>query len=69
MGIAVAEHQVGLIVIGLFGWTGIFRLIRGEVLRCKELDYVMAAKALGAPARQIMFRQILPNAVSPVFVT
>jgi peptide/nickel transport system permease protein len=58
-----------MLVIGLTGWTGIFRLIRGEVLKCKALDYVMAAKALGIPTRRIMFRQILPNAVAPVFVS
>lgn len=58
-----------MLVLGLFGWTGIFRLIRGEVLKCKALDYVMAAKALGIPTRRIMFRQILPNAVAPVFVS
>lgn len=58
-----------MLVIGLFGWTGIYRLIRGEVLKCKALDYVMAAKALGIPTRRIMFRQILPNAVAPVFVS
>jgi peptide/nickel transport system permease protein len=58
-----------MLVIGLTSWTGIFRLIRGEVLKCKALDYVMAAKALGVPTRRIMFRQILPNAVAPVFVS
>lgn len=58
-----------MIVIGLFGWTGIYRLIRGEVLRCKAQDYVMAAQALGVPPRRIMFRQILPNAIAPVFIT
>jgi len=58
-----------MLVIGLFSWTGIYRLIRGEVLKCKALDYVMAAKALGIPTNRIMFRQILPNAVAPVFVS
>ena len=58
-----------MLVIGLTSWTGIFRLIRGEVLKCKALDYVMAAKALGVPTKRIMFRQILPNAVAPVFVS
>ncbi len=58
-----------MLVLGLFGWTGIFRLIRGEVLKCKALDYVMAAKALGVPTRRIMFKHILPNAVAPVFVS
>jgi peptide/nickel transport system permease protein len=56
-------------VIGIFGWTGIYRLIRGEVLKCKAMDYVVAARALGAPARRIMFRHVLPNAIAPVFVS
>jgi len=58
-----------MMVIGLVGWTGIFRLIRGEVLRARSLDYVTAAQALGTPTWRIMFRQILPNAISPVFVS
>lgn len=58
-----------MIVIGLFGWTGIYRLIRGEVLKCKSLDYVVAAHALGVPTRRIMFKHILPNAIAPVFVS
>ena len=56
-------------VIGFVSWTGIFRLVRGEVLRVKTLDYVMAAKAIGVPTRRLMFRHVLPNAVAPVFVS
>ena len=55
-------------VLGLVGWTRIFRLVRGEVLKCRELDYVLSAQALGARPPRIMFRHILPNAISPVFV-
>jgi peptide/nickel transport system permease protein len=58
-----------MIVIGLTGWTGVFRLIRGEVLRVKQLDFCSASQALGIPTRRVMFRHLLPNAVSPVFVT
>lgn len=58
-----------MIVLGLFGWTGIYRLIRGEVLKCRSMDYVMAARALGVPPARLMFRHILPNAISPVFVS
>lgn len=58
-----------MLVLGAFGWTGIYRLIRGEVLKCRSLDYVTAARALGIPARGTMFRHILPNAISPVFVS
>lgn len=58
-----------MLVIGLVSWTGIYRLVRGEVLRNKQLDYVMAARALGYSETRIMFRQILPNSISPVFVS
>jgi len=57
-----------MLVIGLVSWTGIFRLIRGEVLKCRAQEYVTAAEALGIPRRSVMFRHILPNAVAPVFV-
>ena len=50
-------------VIGLFGWTGIYRLIRGEVLKARAMDYVVAAQAAGVPRRRIMFRHVLPNAM------
>jgi peptide/nickel transport system permease protein len=58
-----------MIVIGLFGWTGIYRLVRGEVLKSGAQDYVVAAKALGIPKRSIMFRHVLPNSVAPMFVS
>lgn len=55
-------------VIGLTGWPTIARLIRGEFLRQRSIDYVAAARALGASNLRIMFRHILPNALSPAFV-
>lgn len=58
-----------MLVIGFVGWTGIFRLVRGEVMKNKGLDYVMAARALGFSESRIMFRQILPNSLAPVFVS
>lgn len=57
-----------MLVIGFISWTGIFRLIRGEVLRCRAQEYVTAAQALGIPSKSIMFKHLLPNAVAPVFV-
>ncbi len=57
-----------MIVLGLVGWTGIFRLTRGEVLRTRSLEFITAAQALAIPQRRIMFRHVLPNAISPVFV-
>ncbi len=56
-------------VIGLTGWTGLARLVRAEFLSLKERDYVHAARALGAGDRRIIFRHILPNALSPVYVS
>ena len=57
-----------MVVIGLTRWTGIARLIRGEVLKQRSIDYVAAARALGASHGRVMFRHILPNAISPAMV-
>lgn len=55
-------------VLVILGWTTVARVMRGSVLAAKNLDYVNAARALGAPASRLMFRHILPNAVAPVVV-
>lgn len=57
-----------MLVIGLTGWTGTARLIRGEILKEKQLDYVTGARALGAKPYRIIFYHILPNSLSPVLV-
>lgn len=56
-------------VIGLTGWMGVARLVRAELLTLRERDYVMAARALGASDLRIIFRHILPNALSPVLIS
>ena len=56
------------IAIGLTSWMAIARLVRGEFLRHKETDFVQAAKAMGASDLRVIFRHILPQAVSPVIV-
>lgn len=69
--IAVMEKRSILnimVVIGITSWTGTARLIRGEVLKQKRLDYVASAQALGASSPRIIFRHILPNAIAPVLV-
>lgn len=58
-----------MIVIGLTEWAGVARLVRGEVLRERHQDYAVAARATGLRSARIIFRHILPNAISPVFVT
>jgi len=57
-----------MIVIGATGWTGIARLVRGDFLKIRNYDYIAAEKSLGASDTRIMFRHILPNALSPVLV-
>lgn len=55
-------------ILGCTRWTGIARLTRAEFLKLKQLEYVTAAKAIGAGNLQIMFRHILRNALAPVLV-
>ena len=57
-----------MLVLGLIVWTGIFRLIRGEVLLVRNLDYIAAARSMGMSQTRIMFRHVLPNVVAPVLV-
>jgi ABC-type dipeptide/oligopeptide/nickel transport system permease subunit len=49
-------------------WVVPARVVRGEVLAAREMEYVEAARAIGAPRLHIMFREILPNILSPVIV-
>lgn len=56
------------VAIAIVSWVGMARLVRGQVLSLKEKEFVEAARAIGAPARRIMFRHLLPNALAPVIV-
>jgi peptide/nickel transport system permease protein len=69
--IAFLEQSIWyiMIIIGLTGWMGVARLVRAEVLSIRERDYVMAVRALGASDIRVIFRHILPNAMSPVLVS
>jgi len=58
-----------MIIIGLTGWMGVARLVRAEFLSLRERDFVLAARAIGAGDARIIFRHILPNALSPVLVS
>ena len=58
-----------MIVIGLTGWAGVARLVRGEFLAQSVRDYVLAAEALGLSRSRIMFRHILPNTVAPLLIS
>ncbi|MBI2340304.1 MAG: ABC transporter permease [Deltaproteobacteria bacterium] len=58
-----------MIVIGVTGWTGIARLVRGEFLKLRNQEFVAGIQAAGASAGRIIFRHILPNALAPVMVS
>jgi peptide/nickel transport system permease protein len=68
--ISIVEPSIStiMIVIGLTGWMDVARLVRAEFLSLKERDFIAAAKALGASDLRLIFRHIIPNALSPVFV-
>ncbi len=68
--IALLEPSIWniMIVIGLTGWMGIARLIRAEILSIKHKEYVLAAKAVGLSEMRIIFKHVLPNAMSPAYV-
>lgn len=58
-----------MLVLGLTGWAGTARLVRGEFLAQAVRDYVVAAEALGVPRWRIMFRHILPNTIAPLIIS
>ncbi|MBM09496.1 MAG: NAD synthetase, partial [Magnetovibrio sp.] len=69
--VATSENMVLyriIIVIALFGWTTVARLVRAETLSLKNQQFVRAAIALGASAPRIMWCHILPNCISPLIV-
>jgi peptide/nickel transport system permease protein len=57
-----------VIVLSIFGWMGIARLIRGEVLSLREREFVQAARVLGMPTRRILAKELLPNLAAPIVV-
>jgi peptide/nickel transport system permease protein len=57
------------VIIGATGWLGTSRMVRGEVLRLRELEFVTAARALGASGPRIIFRHLIPNTAGPIAVS
>ena len=56
------------IAVGLTMWVSVARLVRGQILNVRELEYVEAAKALGFSNTRIIARHIIPNIIGPVMV-
>jgi peptide/nickel transport system permease protein len=57
-----------ILALCIIGWVGYARLIRGQVLKVREYDFVQAARALGASDTRILLVHILPNAIQPLIV-
>ena len=56
------------LILGITSWTGLCRLLRGETLKLRELEYIQAAQAFGVPAWRIILRHILPNVMHIVII-
>ena len=69
--IALFDTNIYLVVVvlGLTGWMGTARLVRGEVLSLREREFIQAARALGMGDGRIIFRHIIPNTMAPVIVS
>ena len=68
--VAVLGPSLNNVVIALatIGWVGYARLVRGQVLKVREMEYVTAARALGAKSPRVIIRHVLPNVMNPVIV-
>lgn len=68
--VAVLGPSVNNVILALCvgGWVGYARLARGQVLKIREMEYVTAAKALGARSPRVILRHVLPNVINPVIV-
>lgn len=68
--LALFDRDVYIVmaVIGLTGWMGMTRFVRAEILSLREQDFIQAARALGVSDFRIIWRHLVPNAISPVLV-
>lgn len=58
-----------IIALTITGWIGMARIVRGQLIQLKEQEYILAATALGASNRRILFKHLVPNAMGPIIVT
>jgi peptide/nickel transport system permease protein len=57
-----------MLAIGLINWTSIARLVRGQILAIREMDFIIAAESIGVSKRQIIVKHVFPNVVAPLIV-
>jgi peptide/nickel transport system permease protein len=58
-----------VLIIGLTSWPYLARIVRAEFLSLKEREFILAARATGTPAWEIIFKHILPNSIAPIVVS
>ncbi len=63
-----AQYISLIVILSVFGWMGLARLIRGQVLSLREREFIQAAQVIGVPTRRILFKELLPNMVAPIVV-
>jgi peptide/nickel transport system permease protein len=68
--VAALKPSLGVVfvTIGLVGWAGMARLVRGQTLVVRDLEYVQAVRALGARDARVLWRHVFPNVIAPVIV-
>jgi ABC-type dipeptide/oligopeptide/nickel transport system permease subunit len=68
--VAALQPSEGVVfaTIGIVGWAGMARIVRGQVLVVRQLEYIQAIKALGAGDLRIMIQHVLPNVIAPVVI-
>ena len=68
--VAALEPSMGVVLatIGIVGWAGMARLVRGQVLVVRQLEYIQAIRALGSGDLRIMVQHVLPNVIAPVVI-
>lgn len=64
----IARATYVILVLAIFGWVGVARVIRGQVLSIREREYIDAAKLLGASPMRRWFKEVLPNLWAPILV-
>ena len=57
-----------IVLLAVFGWMPVARIVRGQVLALKEREFIEASRSLGASTRRIVVRHLLPNAIGPILV-
>ena len=71
--VAMGDNKAGIlpivIALGVASWLSMARIVRGETMQLKESEFVLAAKTLGAKNSRILFKHLLPNAMSSIIVT